>query len=355
MKSSVTPYRNVEVREVALDGVAEVFRDSPLLVDEFAGLFEGIHELGVGEVVGVVESQRVRERDVLVLRVDELDDVRVGDAHDTHLRAAACAALGDGLAHLVVGPHERDRAGGDAARATDGVAVRPELPERVAHPAARLEDLGGLLRGLVDVVDVVARRVDEAGRELLEFVARVHQRRRVRHEGEVFHRVLERFGSVLDVRSNVLREFGNDGVVGELVDVVGRERRLGVRVGGRALAEHLAGEFVATRVARLQLVGRHRDIDVALVGLEDRLRERDVLRDALEEFLLGLDEFPVGVLAEVARRQDVVVGVRGETVFERLAVDALHRQADLVGGVRAAHASVLQPGTACFWAIRRLK
>ncbi len=175
---------DVEVREVSLDGVAEVFRHLPVLVDQFAGLLERRRERGVGVVVGVVQPQRVRERDVLVLRVDELDHVRVRDAHDAHLGATARAALGDCLAHLVVGPHERDGAGGDAAGRADGVAVGPQPPEGVAHPAAALEHLCRLLCRLVDVVDVVRRRVDETGRELLELVAGVHQRRRVRHERE---------------------------------------------------------------------------------------------------------------------------------------------------------------------------
>ncbi len=146
---------DVEVREVALDGVAEVLGDAAVLVDEFARLVERVDELVVREVVGVVQAQRVGERHVLVLRVEELDDVGVGDAHDAHLCAAARAALRDGLAHLVERPHERDGAGGDAAGRADRVAVGAELPEGVAHAAAGLEHLGGLLGRLVDVRDVV--------------------------------------------------------------------------------------------------------------------------------------------------------------------------------------------------------
>lgn len=61
----------------------------------------------------------------------------------------------------------------------------------------------------------------------------------------------------------------------------------------------------------------------AAVGLEDDLGERDVLRDPREEVLLALDEFPVVVLAEIPRRQDVLVGVVGQSVGDRLAVGRL--------------------------------
>ncbi len=146
---------DIEVRQVALDGVAEVFGNLAVLVDQLAGLFKCVGKGVVREVVGIVQSQRVCQRDILVLGVDELDHVGMGDTHDAHLRAAACATLCDGLAHLVVGAHEGDRAGGDAAGRADRITVRAEIPEGIAHAAAALEDLGGLLGGLVDIGDIV--------------------------------------------------------------------------------------------------------------------------------------------------------------------------------------------------------
>ncbi len=337
---------DVEVREVALDGVPEVLGDAALLVDELPGLLEGLVEGRVGVVVGVVQPERVGQRDVLVLRVDELDDVRVRDPHDGHLGAPPGAALGDGLAHLVERLHERDRARGDAAGRADRVAVGAEPPERVAHPAAGLEHLGGLHRGLVDVGEVVLRRVDEARRELLELVAGVHQRRRVRDERQRLHLLGELRRDRLDVLADLVGELGDDGLPGELVDVVLGERGLDVVVDGRPGAEDLRGELVAARVVGLDLVGRDGQLDAAALGLVDRLGQGDVPGDPDEQLLLGLGELALVVAAEVAGRQDVVVGVAGQAVLERVAGGPLARDRQLVGGqLGRAHRSV--PRDAC--------
>jgi len=48
---------DVEIREVAFDGVPEVFGDLAVVGDEFAGLLQGLGEAVVREVVGVVESK----------------------------------------------------------------------------------------------------------------------------------------------------------------------------------------------------------------------------------------------------------------------------------------------------------
>ncbi len=133
-------------------------------------------------------------------------------------------------------------------------------------------------------------------------------------------------------------EFGHDRLVGELVDVVDRQRRFGVVVDGRSLAKDLVGEFVAPRVVWLELVGRDRDLGVLFVGLKYCFGEGNVLGDAFEEFLLRFGEVAVGVLAEIPCRQDVVVGVARQAVFERVAGGAFDRQFEFVGReVRAAH------------------
>jgi len=182
-------------------------------------------------------------------------------------------------------------------------------------PPPDSEYLGRLLGGLVDVGDVVCGRVDEAGGELLELVARVHQRRRVRHEGERLHPVAEPVRGRFDVLAHALGQLGDDGGVRELIDVVCGERRLHVVGRGGPGPEHVGGELVATRVVGLQLVGRDGDLDALLLGFEDGLRERDVARDAVEQPLGILDRLPVRVLPEVARGQDVVIGVGRETVL----------------------------------------
>ena len=74
-----------------------------------------------------------------------------------------------------------------------------------------------------------------------------------------------------------------------------------------------------------QLVGCDRDLRPLLARLEHRLREGDVLCDTREEILGVLDQFAVGVLPEVARGQDVVICVGGESLLKRLAVRSFDR------------------------------
>jgi len=165
-----------------------------------------------------------------------------------------------------------------------------------------LKHLCGFLCRLVDVVDVVLGGVDETRRELLEFVARVHKRRRVRHKGEPLHPLAEGVGGLLDVGCDLRRQLRNDRFVGELVDVVDRKRRFGVRIGGDPRAEDFACELVTAGMIGLELVGRHRYFDAAFPGFEDRFRQRDVPCDAVEKPLLRLDRFAVGVLPEIPGR-----------------------------------------------------
>jgi len=151
--------------------------------------------------------------------------------------------------------------------------------------------------------------------------------------------LLELVGDLLDVARDRVGEFGDDRLVGELVDVVDRQRGFGVIVGGRACAEDLRGELVAAGMVGLDLVGGDRDFEVLFVGLEDGLGEGDVLGDAFEQLLLALGEIAVGVLAEIPGREDVVVGVARQSVFEPVAGGAFDRQFEFVGReIGAAHA-----------------
>jgi len=81
------------------------------------------------------------------------------------------------------------------------------------------------------------------------------------------------------------------------------------------LVPNTSAAVVATRVVGLRAIGRDGDLDALLLGFEDGLRERDVARDAVEQPLGILDRLPVRVLPEVARGQDVVIGVGRETVL----------------------------------------
>ncbi len=129
---------------------------------------------------------------------------------------------------------------------------------------------------------------------------------------------------------NAFGQVRDHGVVGELADVVHRQRRFGVVIGRDARSEHLRGELVAAGMVGLELVWRHRDLLVASLGLEDGLGQRDVFADPLEEVFLLLDAVAVGVFPEVPRRQDVVVGVTGQSLLHRLAFRPLDGERQLV-------------------------
>jgi len=95
-------------------------------------------------------------------------------------------------------------------------------------------------------------------------------------------------------------------------------------------------------VVGFDLLRRDRDLGVLLVGLEDGLGESDILSDAFEQLLLTLVGVAVGILPKIPGRQDVVVGVARQPLFDRVTGGAFDRQFQLVGGkLRAAHSSAL--------------
>ena len=111
----------------------------------------------------------------------------MSDGEDAHVGAAAGAALLDRLGGGVEHFEERDGAGRHAHRGADAVAAGTQAGEGEAGAAAGLVDDGGLLDRFEDAGDAVRHRQDEAGGELLDFAAGVHQRRRVGQEVEPLH------------------------------------------------------------------------------------------------------------------------------------------------------------------------
>jgi len=145
---------------------------------------------GVHQIVGLVTLDRLHEAlghgnaDVEVLEcrhvglhVDERLDVRMVDAEDRHVGAAARPALLDGLRRCVVDAHEGDGATGDAAGAGDPVARRAQPAEGEAGTAATLVDQCGVLEGAEDPLHRILDRKHEAGGELLQRPSRVPQGR----------------------------------------------------------------------------------------------------------------------------------------------------------------------------------
>ncbi len=171
--------------------------------------------LGMDQVVLTIildrrhEGVGDRDRDIevgdlgrVVLAGDEIHDIRMIHPQDAHVGAPTGAALLDHVGRRVVQAHEGDRTRGDAHRGADDVVLGPEPGEGEPGPSARLVDQGHRPEGVVDAVPAVGEgvldRQDEAGGELPQGPARIHQGRRVGHEHPVRHQTEERLGHGLD-------------------------------------------------------------------------------------------------------------------------------------------------------------
>jgi hypothetical protein len=139
--------------------------------------------VGVAVLDRAEELLRQRDRDVEVgevaafLALDELQDVRMVDAQDAHVGAPTGPALLDGLSGLVEHAHERDGSRGHALSRAHLVARRPQAREREPRSAAGLVDDRGVAHRAEYRVHRVGYGKDEAGRELLQLSACVHQGR----------------------------------------------------------------------------------------------------------------------------------------------------------------------------------
>ena len=167
-------------------------------------LLDRLHE-GFGEADGDVE---VGEDGLIPLAHDEIHDIGMVDAQDPHVGAAPGAALLDRLGGGVEDLHEGEGAAGDAAGRLDDVVGGTDAREGEAGAAAALVDEGGLLDRFEDLFHRVADRQDEAGGELAEFAAGIHQRRRIREEFEGGHQSVEFVGQSLGIDAGLEAEFG---------------------------------------------------------------------------------------------------------------------------------------------------
>ena len=146
----------------------------------FQVVFDRGHE-GVGDGHAEVE---VGEPGLVLLGDDEVEDVRVVDAEHAHVGAAPLAALLDGLGGGVEHLHERQRPRGHALGGLHRRVLRPQPRERVARAAAGLVHQGAVAHRREDAVHGVVHRQDEAGAQLAEVRAGVHQAGRVGQEIE---------------------------------------------------------------------------------------------------------------------------------------------------------------------------
>ena len=151
-------------------------------VDQVVGLagIERDHER-IGDRHGDVEIRHLRE---VVLAVDEIQDVRMIHAQDAHIRAAPGAAL----------LHDVGRA--------DDVVLGTQPGEREARPATRLMHQCHRPEGVVNagapVREGVFHREHEAGGQLAERAAGVHQGGRIGHPHPCRHELEEHLGEALD-------------------------------------------------------------------------------------------------------------------------------------------------------------
>ena len=155
-------------------------------------VLDGLHET-VGNGDGYVE---ILEMFRCVLGVYELQDVGVVDSEDSHVGAAACAALFDNVGCDVKRPDEADGAGGDAPRGADKVAFGAKAAEGESGAAAAFVYEGGLFDAFEDGVEGVVDGEDEACGELLESGACVHEGWGIGEEKEGYHQVSEFCGGV---------------------------------------------------------------------------------------------------------------------------------------------------------------
>ena len=113
------------------------------------------------------------------------------DAQDTHIGPPAGASLLDRFGGHVEHPHKANRAAGHPAGGVDRASRRAQAGEREAGAAPRFVNQGGLLDRLKNGLHAVGHRQHEAGGQLAERPARVHQGRGVGQEFQAGHQAIE--------------------------------------------------------------------------------------------------------------------------------------------------------------------
>ncbi len=168
----------------------------------------------IHEIVAAVGLERLHElrgdthRDVEVRNLgevflggDELEHVGVIDAQDAHVGAATRAPLLYGVGAAVVELHEAHGAAGHTRRAAHHAPLGAQARKGEAGAAAALMDKRHAAQRVVDAALTVTERVIhrqyEAGGELTQRTAGVHQRGRVGLEPTLRHEEVELLGQRL--------------------------------------------------------------------------------------------------------------------------------------------------------------
>ncbi len=144
----------------------------------------------------------VRDLGDVFLARDELEDVRVIDPQDPHVRAATRAALLHRVSRGVVELHERHRPRRHSGRRPHHRALGADPRKRESRPPAALMDDRHRLERVVDAVLPVRQRIGnrqhEARRQLPQRPPRVHQGRGVWLEPPLRHQTVKVFAHRLD-------------------------------------------------------------------------------------------------------------------------------------------------------------
>ena len=158
-------------------------------------VLDGLHE-GIGDADRDVE---VGDGVLVGLAGDELFHIRVVDAQDGHIGAAAGAALGDLAEGVVVDAQEADRAGGLPGGGFDQGALGAQAREGEAVAAAGLLDEGGIAQGLEDAGRIAAHIVGDGqhktGSQLAERCAGAGKGGRIGEEALGGQQVVELAGA----------------------------------------------------------------------------------------------------------------------------------------------------------------
>ncbi|MBT9161673.1 MAG: hypothetical protein DDT27_00210 [Dehalococcoidia bacterium] len=110
---------------------------------------------------------------------------------DRHIGAASHPALLDDIGGRIKGPHEGNRATGNATGGAHSILLRPQPREGKPGAAAALMDKSGIFDRIEDRFHGILYRQNEARRELPQLSAGIHQRGRIGQKLQVGHYPIE--------------------------------------------------------------------------------------------------------------------------------------------------------------------
>ena len=108
-----------------------------------------------------------------------------------HISAASHPALLDDIGSGIKGSHEGNRAAGNATGGAHSILLRPQPREGEPSAAAALMDKSGIFHRIEDRFHGILYRQNEAGRELPQLSACIHQRGGIGQKLQIGHYPIE--------------------------------------------------------------------------------------------------------------------------------------------------------------------